>query len=106
MGACYQPPSRYGGPYDPTPCSKLVCLDTDTLQEATLFPALNTKMDFSHEKEQHAAVHAFLDDFLATVQAAQADTSKFDAAKLKSMLESSNDAIVSRFIQQMREGGI
>ncbi|KAI0659127.1 hypothetical protein C8Q70DRAFT_152040 [Cubamyces menziesii] len=70
-------------------------------EEATLFPALNTKMDFSHEKEQHAAVHAFLDDFLATVQAAQADTSKFDAAKLKSMLESSNDAIFTHFREEV-----
>ncbi|KAH9896812.1 hypothetical protein C8Q73DRAFT_426929 [Cubamyces lactineus] len=70
-------------------------------EEATLFPVLNTKMDFSHEKEQHAAVHTFLDDFLATVQAAQADTSKFDAAKLKSMLESSKDAIFTHFREEV-----
>ncbi|KAI0330633.1 hypothetical protein GY45DRAFT_725809 [Cubamyces sp. BRFM 1775] len=76
-------------------------IDHHDTEEATLFPALNAKMDFSHEKEQHAAVHTFLEDFLATVRTAQADTSKFDAVKLKSMLESSNDAIFSHFREEV-----
>lgn len=56
------------------------------LQEVTVFPYLNKKMDFSHEKEQHETVHAFLDDFLAVVREAQKDVAKFDAGKLQQML--------------------
>ncbi|KAI9063697.1 hypothetical protein FKP32DRAFT_1571772, partial [Trametes sanguinea] len=70
-------------------------------EEATLFPVLNTKMDFSHEKEQHAAVHGFLDDFLAAIHEAQADPSKFDAAKLKSRVESSKDALFTHFNEEV-----
>ena len=60
-----------------------------------MFPFLNTKMDFSHEKEQHKDVHAFLDNFLEHIRAAQADHSKFDAKMLKEMMESASKVMVS-----------
>lgn len=59
-----------------------------------MFPFLNRKMDFSHEHEQHEAVHAFLSDFLAVVRAAKADAATFDAAQLKAKMLGSHDAIV------------
>ena len=55
---------------------------------------LNTKMDFSHEKEQHVEVHKFLDEFLEHIHAAQADHSKFDAKKLKEMMEAASTVMV------------
>lgn len=63
-------------------------------QEATVFPILNKKMDFSHEKEQHTELHAFLDKFLATIKDAQAEPSKFNAVRLKELMVGSKDVMV------------
>lgn len=63
-------------------------------QEATVFPILNKKMDFSHEKEQHTELHAFLEKFLATIKDAQAEPSKFNAVELKELMVGSKDVMV------------
>lgn len=65
------------------------------VQEASVFPILNKRVDFSHEQEQHEEIHGFLDSFLAEIRNAQGDTSKFNAAELKRLMQSSKDAMVS-----------
>ena len=62
-----------------------------------MFHTLSTKMDISNEKEQHKAIHGFLDEFLHMIKEAQKNTSSFDAAKLKELMVSSKDALVSPF---------
>lgn len=64
-------------------------------QEVTVFPFLSTKMDFSHEKEQHKEVHEFLDKFLDHIHTAQADHAKFDAKALKELMEGASKVMVS-----------
>lgn len=61
-----------------------------------MFPFLSTKMDFSHEKEQHKEVHEFLDKFLDHIHTAQADPAKFDAKALKALMEGASTVMVSR----------
>jgi len=70
-------------------------------EEATVFPFLNTKMDFGHEQEQHKAVHAFLDDFLERIKVAQADLSKFNAPSLLELAETSKDAMFTHFAEEV-----
>ncbi|KAF8532743.1 hypothetical protein JB92DRAFT_2687030 [Gautieria morchelliformis] len=55
-------------------------------EEIVVFPFLNKKLDFSQEIEAHKIIHAGLDELLATIRAAKADTSLFDAQKLKEMM--------------------
>jgi len=57
-------------------------------EEEVLFPFLNTKLDFSHEIEQHVRVAEGLTGIIAYIDQSTADHSKFDAAKLKEMMES------------------
>lgn len=54
-------------------------------------------MDFSHEKEQHTELHAFLEKFLATIKDAQAEPSKFNAVELKELMVGSKDVMVRAF---------
>ncbi|KAI0646261.1 hypothetical protein C8Q79DRAFT_1000642 [Trametes meyenii] len=83
-------------------------------EEATVFLVLSTKMDISHEKEQHKTIHGFLDEFLHAIKEAQKNTSKFDAAKLKDLMVSSKDALFSHLREEivhieasnMREAGL
>lgn len=70
-------------------------------EEATVFPVLNQKMDFSHEQEQHVQVHQFLDEFLATVRAAQADHSKFDPKALKALMEGASTVMFDHFNEEL-----
>ncbi|KAI0777634.1 hypothetical protein BD413DRAFT_601961 [Trametes elegans] len=70
-------------------------------EEATVFRALNRKMDFSHEQEQHKDVHAFLDNFLVEVKAMQADPSTFDPAKLTRLMLGSQDALIKHFREEV-----
>ncbi|CDO74766.1 hypothetical protein BN946_scf185001.g14 [Trametes cinnabarina] len=70
-------------------------------EEAVVFPILNKKMDFSHEQDQHKAVHHFLDEFLAAIKAAQKDKSKFDAAKLKELMLNAKDDIFVHFSEEV-----
>ena len=51
-------------------------------------------MDFSHEQEQHKALHDFLEKYLASVQEAKKDTSKFNAVEMKQFMEGSKDVMV------------
>ncbi len=51
-------------------------------------------MDFSHEKEQHTELHAFLEKFLATIKDTQAEPSKFNAVQLKELMVGSKDVMV------------
>lgn len=51
-------------------------------------------MDFSHEREQHEELHAFLDKFLEIVKEAQAEHSKFNAPQLKQLMEAAKDVMV------------
>ncbi|KAI0324080.1 hypothetical protein GY45DRAFT_466949 [Cubamyces sp. BRFM 1775] len=70
-------------------------------EEESVFPVLNEKMDFSHEQEQHKEVHAFLDEFLATIHAAQKDKTKFDAVKLKGLVLSAKDSLFTHFEEEL-----
>ncbi|KAH8079792.1 hypothetical protein BXZ70DRAFT_960543 [Cristinia sonorae] len=70
-------------------------------EEATVFPILNTKMDFAHEQEQHKAVHSFLDEFLAKVKRAQVDPNTFDAADWLSFMETHKDAMFTHFDEEV-----
>ncbi|KAI0360731.1 hypothetical protein OH77DRAFT_1418730 [Trametes cingulata] len=70
-------------------------------EEATVFRVLSTRMDFSHEREQHEEVHSFLVNFIAAVKEAQKDLSRFNAAKLKGLLESAKDAMFTHFNEEV-----
>ncbi|KAL1944080.1 hypothetical protein VTO73DRAFT_3898 [Trametes versicolor] len=70
-------------------------------EEATVFPILNKKMDFSHEKEQHTELHAFLEKFLATIKDAQAEPSKFNAVELKELMVGSKDVMFAHFNEEL-----
>lgn len=52
-----------------------------------MFPFLNEKMDFSEEAAAHEIIHADLGRLTATLNEFQADLSKFDAAKIRQMME-------------------
>ena len=56
-------------------------------------------MDFAHEQDQHKIIHDFLDKFVETVKAAQADTSKFDASALLDLMHESKEVLVSLFLK-------
>ncbi|EIW55770.1 uncharacterized protein TRAVEDRAFT_50250 [Trametes versicolor FP-101664 SS1] len=71
------------------------------IEEATIFPVLSRKMDFSHEKEQHQELHAFLDKFLEIIKAAQADHTKFNAPQLKKLMESAKDVMFVHFDEEL-----
>ncbi|TCD62093.1 hypothetical protein EIP91_007493 [Steccherinum ochraceum] len=71
------------------------------VEEAGVFPALNKKMDFAHEQEQHKAVHDFLDKFLEKVKEAQKDHSKFDAPVWLELVESAKDTIFTHFDEEV-----
>ena len=55
--------------------------------ELIVFPFLQQKIDMSTEIEEHKLIQTNLNDILALVRAAQADSSKFDAPKLKEIME-------------------
>lgn len=59
-----------------------------------MFPFLNRKLNFSQEVEEHKVIHAKLDEILGHLTAAKADPSKFDAPKLKSMMDDFRDPLV------------
>ncbi|KAJ7754522.1 hypothetical protein B0H16DRAFT_1662884 [Mycena metata] len=56
-------------------------------EEAVLFPFLNKKLDFSHEIEQHVQVAEGLTGIINYIDESTADHTKFDAAKLKDLME-------------------
>jgi len=56
-------------------------------EELIVFPFLQQKIDMSTEIEEHKLIQTNLNDILALVRAAQADSSKFDAPKLKEIME-------------------
>jgi hypothetical protein len=62
--------------------------------EQLVFPFLNQKLDFSHEKAQHAVIHAGLDALAADLRAAKADTSKFDPDALKASMIALREPLV------------
>lgn len=74
--------------------SELLIL-TVILQEAVVFPFLNTKMDFSNEKKQHEVIHTTLDKLLNMINAAKADPSKFSAEDLKKLMVEFREPLVS-----------
>jgi hypothetical protein len=63
--------------------------------EHLVFPFLNQKLDFSHEKAQHAVIHAGLDSLAADLRAAKEDTSKFDPDALKASMIALREPLVS-----------
>ncbi|KAJ7512632.1 hypothetical protein B0H11DRAFT_1698526 [Mycena galericulata] len=56
-------------------------------EEEVLFPFLNQKLDFSTEIEQHVVVADGLTGIIKFIDEAAADHSKFDAGKLKELME-------------------
>ena len=52
-----------------------------------MFPFLQQKIDMSTEIEEHKFIQTSLNEMLTLVHAAQADLSKFDAPKLKEIME-------------------
>lgn len=60
-----------------------------------VFPFLSTRLDFSQEIEAHKTIHARLDELLATIRSAKADTSLFNAEKLKEMMVTLKEPLVS-----------
>lgn len=59
-----------------------------------MFPFLQQKLDFSGEIEQHKVIHAGLDELLPYIRSSKADTSTFDALKLKDMMSKLRDPLV------------
>jgi hypothetical protein len=59
-----------------------------------VFPFLNKKLDFSPELEAHKVIHAGLDELLATIRASKADTTTFNADKLKEMMVKLKEPLV------------
>ncbi|KAI5118797.1 hypothetical protein M0805_005139 [Coniferiporia weirii] len=70
-------------------------------EEATVFPLLSKKMDFSVEQEQHRAVHSFLEQFLAMIGEVQADYTKFNSEAMKDLMGKSKDALFTHFDEEV-----
>ncbi|KAK9366117.1 hypothetical protein V1509DRAFT_307047 [Lipomyces kononenkoae] len=64
-------------------------------EENTLFPILNTKLDFSQEQEQHKEMHDSIEKFSAYIRAARADNTKFDAKLLLQVLSDSKEVLLT-----------
>jgi hypothetical protein len=64
--------------------------------EKLVFPFLNQKLDFSQEVEQHKIIHGWLDAVIDFIRAAEADQSKFDATKLKRLMDALRDPLARR----------
>jgi len=56
-------------------------------EEAIVFPFLSAKLDMSTELKEHKLIHDCLDELLPLIRSAKADQSKFDACKIKDILE-------------------
>jgi hypothetical protein len=65
------------------------------IAEKVVFPFLNQKLDFSHEIEQHKTIHAGVDELLPFIRAAKADPAKFDAPRMKEMMQALRGPLVS-----------
>ncbi|KAH9849415.1 hypothetical protein C2E23DRAFT_737468 [Lenzites betulinus] len=70
-------------------------------EEATVFPILNEKMDFSHERDQHKELHDFLDKFLVVIKDAREDTSKFNGEDIKELMLSAKDIMFTHFNEEL-----
>ncbi|KAK9234253.1 hypothetical protein V1525DRAFT_72747 [Lipomyces kononenkoae] len=64
-------------------------------EENSLFPILNTKLDFSAEQEQHKKVFSSIEKFTTYVRAARADNTKFDASLLTEVLAGAKKVLLT-----------
>jgi len=60
-----------------------------------MFPVLREKMNIDSEVEQHKALHDFLVRFIEMARKGQKESVSFDAAAMKTLLESAKDNLVS-----------
>lgn len=58
---------------------------------------MNEKLNFSYELEQHRVVHGGLKGIQYEIQDMKEDMERFDAEKLKSMLEALRDPLARIF---------
>jgi len=70
-------------------------------EEEVVFPVLNTKLDFSHEIEQHKVIHHHLDEILDIIHKAKDDHSEFDPAKLKSLMTSFKEPLYQHLDEEI-----
>ncbi|KAI0826673.1 hypothetical protein BC628DRAFT_1319755 [Trametes gibbosa] len=70
-------------------------------EEATVFPILNKRMEFSHEQDQHKKLHEFLERFLELVTAARADATRFSGIRLKQLMMSAKDMMSDHFSEEL-----
>jgi len=70
-------------------------------EEHLLFPFLNQKLDFSNEVEQHKLIHGALDAVIDSIRAAEADPATFDAAKLKSLMETLREPLFAHLDEEV-----
>ncbi|KAI0071411.1 hypothetical protein K474DRAFT_1669051 [Panus rudis PR-1116 ss-1] len=74
------------------------------VEEAVVFPFLNSKLDFSHEIEQHKGIHDPLSDLISMMHEAQKDVAKFDSqkiAELKSLMLGLRDPLFTHLDEEV-----
>ena len=52
-------------------------------------------MDFSHEKEQHEAIHDMLDKILERIRSAKVEQSKFNVDEMRTLMVNFREPLVS-----------
>ena len=64
------------------------------MQELTVFPVLNVRMNFTPEHEQHKTIHAFLGNFLAIVRKGRQDPASADIDELRRLVKEGRAPLV------------
>ncbi|KAF7325853.1 hypothetical protein MKEN_00436000 [Mycena kentingensis (nom. inval.)] len=72
-------------------------------EEAVLFPFLNTKLDFSHEMEQHVPIAAGLDAIIKFIDVSQGLPERFDAKKFKQLVVGLGDALFEHMDEEVED---
>ncbi|KAK9458608.1 uncharacterized protein V1516DRAFT_682152 [Lipomyces oligophaga] len=72
-------------------------------EDEVLFPKLQEKLDFSVEVTQHEVIHDVCTKYIRASTEMQQDTSKFDPAKLKSILLEHKDVIFNHLNQEVAD---
>ncbi|KAI0032507.1 hypothetical protein K488DRAFT_49746, partial [Vararia minispora EC-137] len=70
-------------------------------EEETLFPELNTKMDFHGEQEQHKAIHDFLHSFADILTKAKPNPQSLDIAAIKQLMAGAKQNLYTHLDQEV-----
>jgi len=73
------------------------------IEEAVLFPFLNTKLDFSSEIDDHKFIHDYLDRLDTLIKEAQVDHSKFNPQKMIQLMDELKDPLVKHLSEEIQD---